>query len=561
MAVLRQSLQTAIHRSSRSPNDVARGDPSVGLVYTGGLHNDGAAPLSLHLAQPQGLFRSASSNHSQSFLEPLALPSSSPFAFGLSGLPPSFADPVLGSGAHGPNVNKDSEIARLQHELGVANGQAHHFESKVSTLQQQLAEEQRKRQALEARLQKAELPSRAVTSLQLRVRELEAELATMHGAGRSTSPLVPGAPGTLVIASLDLGSSVPGSPQTALSNATTRLCSSSPSRGVVSPPSCPDSLCPFESPGGQRRAVIVGCDYPQQTATLRAGVADAQQWARFFMKRCKLLECDIRLLTDDPVHYRQTDRPEQSVSCRDTVLRALQWLTIRSSPGDELFFVFCGLGTQVVDDCDGKGLCESAIAPTDVFSSSPKEQPQVISDTQIHRLLLALPACVRATLIYDCCHAGRPLDRAGSHHLRPYVDRGVVDYEKLRGHPVLPRFLNVHQSRSCPVSPQSIHPPERGFCESTLRCHAVQWAACSEEQLCIELPIEDRPSGVFTHIFICALLKLGVQASSKALLHEMASLTCHLKGRWRLQQDVCMTLGLATAAQQPFLLCTSPPQM
>jgi len=290
--------------------------------------------------------------------------------------------------------------------------------------------------------------------------------------------------------------------------------------------------------------LIVGCDYPGKIGTLRAGVADAQQWARFFMKRCGVSEQDIRLLSDDPSQYQQKARPDCAVATRDNILRALQWLVARSAPGDQLFFVFCGHGAQIpIDDYAGQRLCESACVPTDVCEGG--EQPRVVSDTDVHKALLAVPAGAQATLVYDACHAGCPLDRNGLDHLAEYVSRGRVDYEKLRGHPVLPRFLELPQWKARPM-------PAEATRVSNLRCQAVHWAACANAQFCVELPIDERPRGVFTYIFISALLKVGVQASSAQLLHEARELTAQLKGRWRLQQDAQLACCHASSEAQQF---------
>ena len=98
---------------------------------------------------------------------------------------------------------------------------------------------------------------------------------------------------------------------------------------------------PFATPGGSKRVIIVGCNYPGQTGTLRAGVADAQQWARFFTKKCAVPEKDIQLLTDDG------DYRESTIATKENIMRALHWLTARSATGDQIFFVFCGHGVQV----------------------------------------------------------------------------------------------------------------------------------------------------------------------------------------------------------------------
>merc|ERR1719240_632318 len=98
----------------------------------------------------------------------------------------------------------------------------------------------------------------------------------------------------------------------------------SPGTGML-PGGRGDFLDPVQQPGGTKRAVIIGCDYPGQTGALRAGVADAQQWARFFTKRCGVLEKDVRLLTDNSEVYMQSDK-ESAVATRDNILRALHWL-------------------------------------------------------------------------------------------------------------------------------------------------------------------------------------------------------------------------------------------
>jgi len=470
--------------------------------------------------------------------------------------------------------------------------------SDVERLKTELAEERARSQALQASFQNAQrnnefratssghgssgCEAATITALQLRVRELERERgqgshggsAHQHsnhahsgghagGAGLPPQPQQPAPPPSLGNAggpgmALDRHHSGHGGPspyEPSLSQSHAHVSAGgvgmSPSRGLSHPNngggfSSGDPLDPVENPGGATRAVIVGCDYPGQLGALRAGVADAQQWARFFMKRCNFTEADIRLLSDDPSHYQQKDRAESAVASRDTVMRALRWLTARSSPGDQLFFVFCGHGTQViVDDYAGQKMCESALVPTDIRADS--SQPRIISDTDVHKALLGVPQGVQVNLIYDSCHAGQPIDRDGLSYLQPHVNRGRVDYEKLKGHPVLPRFLELQQLSTCwREAPEAVT-------SSLPRCQAVQWAACSNDQFCVELPIDERPRGVFTYIFISALLKVGVHAPSEALLREMQNLTQQLQGKWRLQQDVRMDHGRGTSGQQQFL--------
>ncbi|CAJ1357875.1 unnamed protein product [Effrenium voratum] len=247
-----------------------------------------------------------------------------------------------------------------------------------------------------------------------------------------------------------------------------------------------------------------------------------------------MTEQDMQLLVDDPSQ-------EVSLSpTRDNMLRGLQWLVAQATPGHQLFFVFCGLGAQVpVSEGPDKRLCECALVPTDATGDSPR----LVRDVEIHQALATLGYGVQVTLIIDSCHAGRPLDRSMDHCFE-HVSRGRVDYEKLRHHPVLPRFLEMAH---WPLQPPAPSAPSR------LKCQAVLWAACENPQFCVELPIDERPRGVFSYIFISSLLKVGVQASCAQLLYEAKDLTSQLKGRWRLQQDLHFEHCQATSDQQPFL--------
>merc|ERR1719453_1508616 len=156
-----------------------------------------------------------------------------------------------------------------------------------------------------------------------------------------------------------------------------------------------DLLDPWQNPGGAKRVVIVGCNYAGQTGSLRAGVADAQQWARFFTKRCGVPEKDIRLLTDHSEVYMQSEK-ESAVATRDNILRALHWLTARSASGDQVFFIFCGHGVQVVaEEFAGQRLCENALAPTDVAADG--NIPRAISDSDVHKALQMMTSGAQAT--------------------------------------------------------------------------------------------------------------------------------------------------------------------
>eukprot|EP00931_Biecheleriopsis_adriatica_P060092 TRINITY_DN36073_c0_g1_i1.p1 TRINITY_DN36073_c0_g1~~TRINITY_DN36073_c0_g1_i1.p1 ORF type:complete len:623 (+),score=143.18 TRINITY_DN36073_c0_g1_i1:185-1870(+) len=530
---------------------------------------------------------------------PVALPASAgaPQATPARMLPGGCNTTAAPSGA-ADNGDQDREIERLRRESRKAEEKINFFRNQVISLQQQvssmsapvmaaqdatalpeelsrlrqeLQEERTQRQALQQQLQQLQAagfsdPAAAAAAMQDRAAELEAaraqvtrlerQLAEAHAdisaarQGSACAPALPGGGNWSSQVTLPAGSFA----SAAAPFASTASCFNAGPFASAAPAvssfasaaggGLGDPLDPISSPGGQKRALIIGCDYTGKLGTLRAGVQDGLQWTRFFMKRCGLVDQDIRFLSDDQAQYQQKAHPESFVATRDNILRGLHWLVGRSPTSDEqLFLVFCGHGAQiVVEDRLDRKLCECAMVPTDVCDGG--DFPRVVRDTEVNQALQGLPSGTQVTLINDSCHGGRPLDRHGQEHLTEYVGRGRVDYDKLRGHPVLPRFFELPQWKAQPQQPLQGGP---------LRCHAVHWSACANQQFCVELPIDERPRGVFTYIFISSLLKVGVQASSFHLLQEAQELTGQLKGRWRLQQDVQFAHSRSTSEQQPFL--------
>jgi hypothetical protein len=433
--------------------------------------------------------------------------------------------PVGPVGGAAPQEEMDS-LRKENHEL---KQKMHELEAQCSALRSQV---------INQRPLSGDDP--AVTSLRERLKELEQKSGGGGGGGGNANTFASKPPDPHSLASPMRNGAMGGPEFGGALNA-----SPQPSAALRAPSQWGgDPLDPSVSAGGRARAVIIGCDYAGQVAALRAGVTDSQQWARFFTRVAKLPERDIRLLTDDPSDYQNKPHPQRHVATRDNILAAMTWMAHDLQPQDQVFFVFCGHGTQVVvEEFAGQRLCENGIVPTDVHADG--EHPRVVSDTDLHQVLRHVPAGVQVSLIYDCCHSGQPLDRDGLNFLTNHVNRGRVNYEKLKGHPVLPRFLELGQR---PVRPM---PPEAAV-NSKLRCQAVQWSACGNEQFCVELPIEERPRGVFTYVFISAALKVGTSGHSEALLQEMQNLTTQLQAKWRLQQDVKMCLGGSASPAQPF---------
>lgn len=90
------------------------------------------------------------------------------------------------------------------------------------------------------------------------------------------------------------------------------------------------------------------------------------------------------------------------------------------------------------------------------------------------------------------------------------------------------------RSAPCCVSgpPHSMRSLASRFCGEG---RAAQWAACANAQFCVELPIDDRPRGVFTYMFISALLKALAVGSASFIEGRLPQRAC----------DVFLPAGLA----------------
>ncbi|KAH8618082.1 Caspase domain [Trypanosoma vivax] len=92
---------------------------------------------------------------------------------------------------------------------------------------------------------------------------------------------------------------------------------------------------------------------------------------------------------------------------RHNILRHLAWLVLGAKPGDVLFLFFAGHGTQTKALHDAAEEFDQCLLPVDY------EKNGCILDNDIHKVLLSrLPAGVRLTAVFDCCHSGTMMDLA-----------------------------------------------------------------------------------------------------------------------------------------------------
>lgn len=339
----------------------------------------------------------------------------------------------------------------------------------------------------------------------------------------------------------------------------------------------------------RRKALLVGSNYSDSHAPLKGCVNDI--WAVQCLLRHTLQyqERQVRMLLDI-----NTSRAE-AVATKENIIAGLKWLVEGAQPGDTLFFYFSGYGAQHPQSPKGSAdQCEAYLVPTDfgadvprdffqadgttrgastagsgglqkstswlgsltnrVFRSSSTGQPssaggtggyvvggyRLIPLTELNVLACQLPPGCRLTVVIDACYPIIPNISQVSNQSASFkkVERGRVDYTKLRDFISRPRFLEL------PVLPVQ-HSPDYG--SSALRhpqCVMHCFTACRLQEWCAEFPIEGTVQGAFTWAFIRALAQghynCGVYQLMRAQATILADLKIHFKG---VEQTPAMQLS------------------
>lgn len=151
-----------------------------------------------------------------------------------------------------------------------------------------------------------------------------------------------------------------------------------------------------------KKALVVGCNYPQSEYALRGCVRDCKNHARFALDSLGVPRCNITVLADGSVPGFKVSRPT-----KENILAGLQSLVDRAAPGDMLYFAFSGHGTQVPDDNgDEEDGFDEAIVPGDFDRSG-----RLITDDELNYYMVQpLPDGVLLTCVFDACTSGTIMD-------------------------------------------------------------------------------------------------------------------------------------------------------
>ncbi|KAJ6823749.1 metacaspase-4-like [Iris pallida] len=148
---------------------------------------------------------------------------------------------------------------------------------------------------------------------------------------------------------------------------------------------------------GAKKAVLIGCNYPNTKAELKGCINDVVRVRRCLVERFGFDEDDIEVLIDTDASYTQPTGAN--------VRRAIERLIRSARPGDLLFVHYSGHGTRLpaeTGDEDDTGYDE-CIVPCDM---------NLITDDDFRDFVDKVPNGCQLTIISDSCHSGGLIDNS-----------------------------------------------------------------------------------------------------------------------------------------------------
>jgi len=318
--------------------------------------------------------------------------------------------------------------------------------------------------------------------------------------------------------------------------------------GIKRPVSAPPP--PLPSNVASRKALLIGINYSDAHAQLKGCVNDAWNMNCLLRHSLKFQEDQVRLLIDgeNGMPPKEARRPTYA-----NIIAGLQWLVQGAQPGDCLFLLFSGFGTQHPQS-PSSDMQEACIVPCDFAVDVPPELLTTLSEdmgaqalrprsqqaeskgyrllplVELNQLASQLPAGSKLTIILDCSYPVVP-NLGPANNLAPTfpkVSRGRVDYSKLHDFVSRPRFLELP-----PLLVQNA-PTQLQHSTASPECVLHCFVACKVEEWDAELPLEGTVQGIFTWAFTKALAAGRFRSTAgelqEALLQRTAELRQHFKG-------------------------------
>lgn len=354
---------------------------------------------------------------------------------------------------------------------------------------------------------------------------------------------------------------------------------------------------PLPSHHERRKALLIGVNYSNSHAPLKGCINDVWNMQCLLRYTLRYTPEQLQLLVDGADGRSRPDRAPTKAN----ILAGLQWLIEDVRPGDHLLLVFSGYGAQH-PRTPGSNKCESYLVPSDFAADLPSDffevvasackspaQPNVIDQTakmaagaapggpeeierqaaaaqkalgnskasyrlismlEVHDFLSQLPQRCRVSLLLDACYTILP--GAGPESNSPAtfrkVDRGRVEYDKLRNFMSRPRFLEL------PPLPVQHTPPHLPRSNSFLPCTLHCFSGCRLKEWCAEFPIEGSVQGAFSWAFLKALAQGHFHIGVYQFQQLVSNILLNLKGYFRhIDQQPVLQLSAAASPQDVVL--------
>ncbi|ETW04553.1 hypothetical protein H310_03779 [Aphanomyces invadans] len=280
----------------------------------------------------------------------------------------------------------------------------------------------------------------------------------------------------------------------------------------------------YSNANSTKKALFIGINYFGTDAELRGCIKDVENLHRFVKDRCGFPANNMRRLTDDQQGH---DRPT-----RANILAGMRWLVENARPGDSLFFHYSGHGSQQKDaDGDEADGMDETICPVDYDTAG------MITDDEMHSIMCAsLPAGVKLTAIFDCCHSGSVLDlpfmytvdgnleiheddrravgarhilNAGLDFLRGNSEKAKADFKA-----GMDAFNAAPTEKTGPVAEHRVK-------DRTTAADVILLSGCKDTQTSADAVIEGTATGAMSYAFIAAMNKYSLNLSYQDLLKTL----------------------------------------
>ncbi|OQR87666.1 metacaspase Pca1 [Achlya hypogyna] len=271
-----------------------------------------------------------------------------------------------------------------------------------------------------------------------------------------------------------------------------------------------------------KKALFIGINYFNSSAELRGCIKDVDNLSHFVQEKYGFPASSMRKLTDDGAGY--------GLPTRSNILENMRWLVQDAKAGDSLFLHYSGHGSQQDDkdgdEADGK---DETICPVDY------ETAGMITDDEMHAILCApLPAGVKLTAIFDCCHSGSVLDLPFTYSIDGNLQvheqdnraatakklvRAGLDFIRGDSASAKRNFTDAYSGFSAPPAPMAV--ADHAIEKQTTKGDIVLLSGCQDTQTSADAVIDGTATGAMSYAFIAAFKEHSTDITYQELLRAL----------------------------------------